>query len=180
MFELYKSPHDGLGTCVQVKINKITNVISRQYTKTAVTVSGNITTKTDQEINDFFNNEVYWLTNLRDSKWVPKLIWIDMHNQTIYQEYNGPCLLDIKPVIKETIPDIVEQIIEMYEFFKQQNMFKCNGSLSNLTTKDQQVKAFDFKWATHRPNNIEMEIKSYEQWLSKIDSKLTHILKDML
>ena len=84
MFELYKSPHYGLGTCVEVKINKVINVISRQYANTAITVSGDATTKTDQEIQDFFNNEVYWLTKLRDSKWLPKLIWIDMHNKTIF------------------------------------------------------------------------------------------------
>lgn len=180
MFELYKSPHYGLGTCVEVKINKKTGYISRQYTSNAITVSGNTTTKSPQEIKDFFDNEVYWLTKLRDSKWLPKLIWIDKHNQTIYQEYNGPCLLDIKSSIKVEIPNIVEQIIEMYEFFKEQNMFKCNGSLSNLTIKGTQVKAFDFKWATHRPNNIEMEIKSYEQWLSKIDNSLTDRLKELL
>ena len=180
MFELYKSPHYGLGTCVEVKINKKTGYISRQYTTDAVTVSGKKTTKTEKEIKDFFDNEVYWLTKLRDSKWLPKLIWIDRHNQTIYQEYNGPCLLDIKSTIKDQIPNIVEQLVDMHKFFKQQNMFKCNGSLSNLTIKGSQVKAFDFKWATVRPNNLEMELKSYDTWLSKIDPILSVKLRELL
>jgi hypothetical protein len=78
------------------------------------------------------------------------------------------------------VPDIVEQVIEMYKFFKEKNVYKRNGSLSNLTLRDGQLVAFDFKWARLRPNGVEMELRSYDEWLSKIDSSLPNKLRELL
>jgi len=179
MFELYKSPHYGLGTTVEVHIDKENRLIRRHYKEGAITCSGAQTQKLKREIQDSFMYETYWLEKL-ESKWIPKTIDIDYRTRTIVQEYTHPDLLYIKSELKEVVPDIVEQIIEMYKFFKSHNMYKRNGSLSNLTLNNGQLVAFDFKWARQRPKGLEMEVKSYDQWLSKIDSSLTHTLKDML
>jgi hypothetical protein len=179
MFELYKSPHYGLGTCVEVHIDKENGLIRRQYKENAVTVSGEVTNKSKQEIQNAFAYELFWLDRL-ESKWVPKTIDIDMNSRTIVQEYTYPDLLHIKPKLKEVVPDIVEQVIEMYKFFKEKNVYKRNGSLSNLTLRDGQLVAFDFKWARLRPNGVEMELRSYDEWLSKIDSSLPNKLRELL
>jgi RIO-like serine/threonine protein kinase len=179
MFELYKSPLPDLGTCVEVHIDHINNIIKRQYKYDAITVNGNMTKKSPQEIDSFFDNEIYWLSKLQ-SEWIPKTLDIDKENKTILQEFTGDCLLYSLPTLHKVVPDIEEQIIEMYKFFKKNNVFKCNGSLSNLTLNKNQLVAFDFKWAEHRPNNIEMELKSYDVWLSKIDKNLSIKLKELL
>ena len=79
-----------------------------------------------------------------------------------------------------TIPDIKEQVIEMYAFFKENNVFKRNGSLSNLTVHNGQLMAFDFKWARVRPEGIDLERRSYDEWLCKIDKSLSKILLEMI
>ena len=68
----------------------------------------------------------------------------------------------------------------MYKFFKSHNVFKRNGSLSNLTHNNGQLIAFDFKWAKVRPDGLDMEIKSYKEWLNKIDPSLTGKLMQMI
>ena len=71
-------------------------------------------------------------------------------------------------------------VVEMYKFFKEKNVFKLNGALSNLTLNGDQLVAFDFKWARERDNNTVSEIESYEKWLSKIDIDLVERLKCMI
>jgi hypothetical protein len=68
----------------------------------------------------------------------------------------------------------------MYTFFKENNVFKRNGSLSNLTVHNNQLIAFDFKWAKVRPEGIDLEKRSYNEWLSKIDKSLPTILQEMI
>lgn len=179
MFELYKSPHYGLGTCVEVHIDKKNRIISRQYKNDSITCNGSVTKKSPDEIENFFQNEVYWLEKLK-SRWIPLTLDINYSTRTIIQEYTHTDLLYNKPNLKEVVPDIVDQVIDMYKFFKEMNMYKRNGSLSNLTLRDKQLVAFDFKWATTRPTGLEMELKSYDQWLSKIDSSLPEKLKALL
>ena len=66
----------------------------------------------------------------------------------------------------------------MYRFFKDKNVFKLNGALSNLTLNKGKLVAFDFKWARFRTNKYkDYEIFSYEKWLSKIDIELVEKLK---
>ena len=68
----------------------------------------------------------------------------------------------------------------MYKFFKEKNVFKRNGSLSNLTYNKNQLIAFDFKWSTKRPKGLEKEIYSYENYLNKINPELTNKLKELI
>ena len=70
-------------------------------------------------------------------------------------------------------------MVEMYAFFKDNNVFKRNGSLSNLTYNNNQVIAFDFKWAKERPEGLEMEKHSYHNWLKKSAPKLPELLELM-
>jgi hypothetical protein len=179
MYKLYKSPYPGLGTTVEVYIDNANSLIKRQFKHKGVTCSGHVTEKSYQEIQDAFIQEVYWLEQL-ESEWIPKTIDIDYDTKTVIQEYTSPDLLHIKHRLKEVIPDITEQIIEMHKFFKSKNVFKRNGSLSNLTLRKEQVIAFDFKWAMQRPDGLEMELKSYDEWLVKIDETLPTKLRELL
>lgn len=179
MFKLFTSNFKELGTCVEVHIDEENNLIKRQYKYDAITSNGLITTKTPSEIDHFFENEVFWLKKL-ESSWIPKTYEIDLSTKTIIQEYTHPCLLNNLHNLHEYIPDIEEQVLEMYKFFKKQNVFKGNGSLSNMTIKNGQVQAFDFKWAEERPNNLQMELKSYDVWLKKISPRLSVKLKELL
>ena len=114
------------------------------------------------------------------SKWIPKTIDIDYKNRIIIQEYYGKDLLHFKGQLKKVIPDLEEQVLEMYKFFKEKQVFKRNGSLSNMANNKGQLVAFDFKWATLRPEGLEKEIYSYENYLNKINPELTRKLKELL
>lgn len=179
MYEKFKSPHHGVGTIVDVSIDYTNKLIKRHFQPGSVTVGQNVHNYNYNQVKQFFNNELKWLEIL-ESKWVPETV--ETGSNFIVQKYYGPCLLDSKPnnEFLNYVPDIMEQIIEMYEFFKSHNVFKRNGSLSNLTHNNGQLIAFDFKWATTRPNGIEMELKSYKEWLSKIDSKLEQQLTNLI
>jgi hypothetical protein len=179
MFELYKSEHDGLGTMVEVYIDYDARLVRRHYTSSAITVNGNVTTKSETEIAEAFDWEVHWLREL-ESEWIPHTVDIDTKNKIITQEYTHPDLLSIKPRLHDLVPDITEQVVEMYKFFKSKNVLKRNGSLSNLTLRGDQLVAFDFKWARPAPIGLDMELKSYDAWLSKIDPSLRNSLREIL
>ena len=144
--------------------------IKRVFKPGAITCAGKPTRFTEQEITDFFNYEVYWIKKL-ESEWIPRTLEIGPNY--IVQEYTGPALIDSMP----HLPDVYDQVIEMYKFFKKHNVYKRNGSVSNLTMHGDQLVAFDFKWARERPEGLEMELKSYDIWLNKIDKRLTEELR---
>ena len=123
----------------------------------------------------FLKNEVFWLNYLK-SKWVPELL--EIGDNYIITRYYGPDCLELYK--KKILPDISKQVIDMYRFFKEKNVFKLNGALSNMTLNGNQVVAFDWKWARKCDNNKETEIKSYDKWLVKIDPKLPERLKSLL
>ena len=118
-------------------------------------------------------NEVFWLNCLK-SKWVPELL--EVGNNYVITSYYGPDLTKIHPLSRPK--DLASQILEMYKFFKDKNVFKLNGALRNMTLNNGQLVAFDFKWARFRTNKYKnYEIFSYEKWLSKIDIELVEKLK---
>ena len=118
-------------------------------------------------------NEVFWLNCLK-SKWVPELL--EVGNNYVITSYYGPDLTKIHPLSRPK--DLASQILEMYKFFKDKNVFKLNGALRNMTLNKGQLVAFDFKWARFRTNKYKnYEIFSYEKWLSKIDIELVEKLK---
>ena len=118
-------------------------------------------------------NEVFWLNCLK-SKWVPELL--EVGNNYVITSYYGPDLTKVHPLRRPK--DLASQILEMYKFFKDKNVFKLNGALRNMTLNKGQLVAFDFKWARFRTNKYKnYEIFSYEKWLSKIDNELVEKLK---
>ena len=70
----------------------------------------------------------------------------------------------------------VEEVVELYYFFKSHNINKVNGSLSNMSYNGSQLIAFDFKYVKERPENNEREIFNYNRWLVKIYPSLPKIL----
>ena len=133
-----------------------------------------------------FEKDAYWLDKL-NSKWTPKGLKIG--NNYILSEYYGPDLLISydRNTLWDDIPNITEQICEMYSFFKENDLYKFNGALSNLTSNKKQVVAFDFKYARHRTEPacslgecLEWEIKSFDKWLIKIDPTLPEKLREIV
>jgi len=120
----------------------------------------------------FLKNEVFWLNYLK-SKWVPELL--EVGNNYVITKYYGPDLNTSK-----VMPDS-QQVIDMHKFFKDKNVFKLNGALSNMTMNGNQLVAFDWKWAKFRTDKYkDFEVFSYEKWLSKIDTELVEKLKCMI
>ena len=141
-----------------------------------IEIKGDIIKKTfDYKGEDnfaFLKNEVFWLNYLK-GKWVPELL--EVGNDYIITSYYGPDLNTSK-----VMPDS-EQVIEMYKFFKEKNVFKLNGALSNMTMNGNQLVAFDWKWARFRTDKYkDFEVFSYEKWISKIDNDLIEELKCMI
>tara|TARA_R110001592_G_scaffold333738_1_gene617698 strand:+ start:75 stop:521 length:447 start_codon:yes stop_codon:yes gene_type:complete len=124
---------------------------------------------TGEDNQTFLRNEVFWLNYLK-SKWVPELL--EVGNNYVITKYYGPDLNTSK-----VMPD-KQQVIEMYKFFKEKNVFKINGSLSNMTMNGNQLVAFDWKWARFSTDRYaEFEFYSYDKWISKIDNELVKELK---
>ena len=119
-------------------------------------------------------DEVFWLNHMK-SKWVPELLEVNEKELYVITSYYGPDLIQSK------IMPSVEQVIEMYEFFKEKNVYKLNNALSNLTMNGNQLVAFDWKWAKFREDKYkEYELLSYDRWMSKIDTELVEKLKCMI
>ena len=126
----------------------------------------------------FLKNEVFWLNYLK-SKWVPELE--EVGDNYVITRYYGLDLNTLRNNKFKLVDDLADQTLEMYKFFKEKNVFKLNGALSNLTMNGNQLVAFDWKWARFRTDKYkDYEIFSYEKWLSKIDSELVEKLKCMI
>ena len=126
----------------------------------------------------FLKNEVFWLNYLK-SKWVPELE--EVGDNYVITRYYGLDLNTLRNNKFKLADDLADQTLEMYKFFKEKNVFKLNGALSNLTMNGNQLVAFDWKWARFRTDKyVDYELVSYEKWLSKIDSELVEKLKCMI
>ena len=125
-----------------------------------------------EDNQSFLKNEVFWLNYLK-SKWVPELL--EVGNNYVITKYYGSDLIEQK-----YIPDR-QQVIDMFKFFKEKNVFKLNNALSNMTMNGNQLVAFDWKWARFRTDKYkDFEVMSYNKWISKIDSDLVEELKCMI
>ena len=126
----------------------------------------------DEDNQSFLKNEVFWLNYLK-GKWVPELL--EVGNNYVVTRYYGRDLIEQKYT-----PDR-QQVIDMFKFFKEKNVFKLNNALSNMTMNGKQLVAFDWKWARFRTDKYkDFEVMSYNKWISKIDSDLVEELKCMI
>ena len=126
----------------------------------------------DEDNQSFLKNEVFWLNYLK-GKWVPELL--EVGNNYVVTRYYGRDLIEQK-----YMPDR-QQVIDMFKFFKEKNVFKLNNALSNMTMNGKQLVAFDWKWARFRTDKYkDFEVMSYDKWISKIDSELVEELKCMI
>ena len=126
----------------------------------------------DEDNQSFLKNEVFWLNYLK-GKWVPELL--EVGNNYVVTRYYGRDLIEQK-----YMPDR-QQVIDMFKFFKEKNVFKLINALSNMTMNGNQLVAFDWKWARFRTDKYkDFEVMSYNKWISKIDSDLIEELKCMI
>ena len=126
----------------------------------------------DEDNQSFLKNEVFWLNYLK-GKWVPELL--EVGDNYVVTRYYGRDLIEQK-----YMPDR-QQVIDMFKFFKEKNVFKLNNALSNMTMNGNQLVAFDWKWARFRTDKYkDFEVMSYDKWISKIDSDLVEELKCMI
>ena len=126
----------------------------------------------DEDNQSFLKNEVFWLNYLK-GKWVPELL--EVGDNYVVTRYYGRDLVEQK-----YMPDR-QQVIDMFKFFKEKNVFKLNNALSNMTMNGNQLVAFDWKWARFRTDKYkDFEVMSYDKWISKIDNDLIKELKCMI
>jgi len=176
--------HGQDGTVAEVHLNDEHTLIKKRYGTDSVTVSGKKTEFTAEVINECFKNEVEWCHKLR-GPWLPELFEVHDSKQILIHEYCGPDLLTYwqDKTLYKRIPDIVEQVTDMHEFFKQHNCYKINSSLSNMSVKDGRVVAYDFKWAQKGPLDTfwkNKELECYRLYISKIDKDLPNVLENMI
>ena len=175
----YETPHKGVGTFVSVWVDKDNGLIKRIFNGDHC---GEGRVRMTNKADILFKNEMYWLTHpkLSESKFLPELISIDIDTRTIVQKYYGPNLLDYLHDPKGfPVPNISEQILEMYTLFTEVGVNKLNGALSNLSFNGDQVIAFDFKWARPAPKANAKEINAFRKWFTKIDPDLVEKLIKM-
>ena len=176
-------PKDGhyLGQMANVYLNEDKTLIKRIYAHSGVTVNDSPSKHNLDAIKSRWEREYKWLTEFDGQFFMPELVDIDFDNAWTIQRYYGPDLL-IQG--KDVVPNIEEQVLRIYEFFKEQNIYKKNGSLSNMTHDNGRLIAFDYKWAVTRDNpdpvHREWEEKSIDLWLSRINPELVPKLKALL
>ena len=178
LYTPYKDAFFSMGILSSVYLNTDESLIKRVFTTNGTTVSGKPSTLTKDQADEMWYNETYYLNKFQLMSWVPELVSIDYNNKTIVQRYYGPDLL-IRGF--DDVPDIEEQVLEIYKYFKQINVYKQNCSLSNMTKHNGTVMMFDFKYMRPRSPellpNVEREIN---EWLSKISPTIAPKLKELI
>lgn len=187
MFELYQTKGGSRGSAAEVWIDKDLRLVKKFYKPTGITITGGPPYhQTMDEITALFNNEIYWSDRLKGDHTLEVYEYGRLKDGLgfyLLQEYVGPDLLyyyddnKLRPDVKNP----VEQIVDMFTFFKEKDVYKLNNAMCNLTNDNGRIRAFDFKYAVHRsPDKRQDEIYSINSWLSKIDSNLPHILLEYL
>jgi hypothetical protein len=167
-----------MGTLVSVFLNKEKTLIKRVFEPSGITTSGIPNTKTKEYVSTKWETESYYLTKFRLMPWVPGLVSIDYKTKSIIQKYYGPDLLIAG---FEDIPDIEDQVVEIYRYFNKIGVYKLNGALSNMTKRDGKVIMFDFKYMRPRtPELKDYALIEIDQWLSKISPTISKRLKELV
>lgn len=186
MFELYKKPNGpGVrGSISEVWIDKDTKLVKKIYKPSGITISGHPPLVSDLgKIQRLYENETYWSTRLQSDMVVKTLDHGPLSDEPgwfIMQEWHGPDLLtryDVENRLSLSVPDAKEQVIEMFKFLQANDVYKINNAMSNMTLCNGRILMFDFKWAVKRcEHERQRELRSINEWISKIDPSLKESL----
>jgi hypothetical protein len=183
-FTLWQTDRSSRGSLAEVWIDVENNLCQKLYKTDGTSITGKQSYHTDKnEIEKLWNNEIHWSSRLK-GEWLLETFEFgalpDDAGFYIIQPYS-PDLIHLYEgglTIKQHIPDVVDQIIEMFKFFQLHDMYKFNHAMSNLTAVSGKIKAFDFKYASARiPAHRPQEIHCIDAWLSKIDPTLKEKLR---
>lgn len=186
MFELYQTDNGSRGSLAEVWIDRDARLVKKKYKPDGITIRGGqpLHQPMDQ-ISSLFKNEIYWSERLTGKHVLKIYEHGELKNEPgfyILQEYVGPDLLhyyNSKYGLDPSIKNPVDQLLEMFAFFKENDVYKLNNAMCNLTNDNGVIRAFDFKYAIRRSPTVRaMEIYSIETWLSKIDEKLPALLSE--
>lgn len=184
MFELYRNNNGPEGSLAEVWIDKDARLIKKLYRPNGITITGNTTVYQDLDvIRKMYENEVTWSRKLKSELVLEIYEYGELDNGFyIIQEYVGPDLLHYYDGNRlNGIDNAVEQIINMFRFFKDNNVYKLNNAMSNLTNDKGKIRAFDFKYAVERtPDYRYLEAQSIDKWISKIDPSLKDTLREFI
>ena len=178
LYTPYKDAFFDMGKLASVYINDDSTLIKRTFDVNGITASGKPSILTKDQVDEFWFNETYYLTKFQFMPWVPELVSIDYQTRTIIQKYYGPDLL-IRGF--SDVPDIEEQVLDIYKYFKQIDVYKLNCSLSNMTKLNGKVIMFDFKYTSARsPDLIPYVNREINEWLSKISPTIVPKLQELI
>jgi|TARA_Y100000389_G_C17438784_1_gene507246 hypothetical protein len=171
--------HDpNLGKVASVFLNEDKSLVKRYFVPGGITTHGQPTKESPEYVEEKWNNEVKALLDFQNFDWVPDLVEIDYIDRYIIQEYYGPCLLYQR---WDDIPNLHQQIIDIYTYFKEIDVYKLNGSLANTTRKGDKLIMFDFKFMRKRePFLLEHAEREIDLWLKKFGQDLVPTLKALI
>lgn len=186
MYELYQSK-SSRGSTAEVWIDKDAKLCKKYYKPNGITCQGRRPIfNSIESITEKFNNEILWSTKLRS----PYVLELYEHGELkdepgfyLIQEYFGPDLMyyNNQKTIQIMFPDIADQIVDMFKFFKENNVHKINNSLTNIVGMNGKIKAFDFKYAVERgPGTTYVELNGIQNWLGVIDRRIPLMVQEFI
>jgi hypothetical protein len=167
-----------VGTTVTIWVDPERNLVKREYNPDGVTVCGTKPRFNRESMRGLFNNELKWLRVLQNSRRIPHLVDYDEEQLTIVQESVGPDLYTRIQTGQPLPPNVLDQVIEIYDEYRQHGLFKGNGDTRNLGLRGEELVAFDFKWAKPRSiSALSGELGSIHHFLRHIDPQLPALLR---
>lgn len=184
MFEKYipTTAFSSRGSLGEVWIDKEAKLVKKIFKPNAISIKNRPTFhRKIEDITNLYNNEIFWTTKLKSKFLVETYEHGPLTNEEgfyLIQEYAGPDLLHYELKTINAFPNIVEQLDEMFMFFKENEVYKINNAKCNLSMSDDgQLKCFDFKYAVPRDSKkTTLELLSVKRWLYNIDDSVVNRL----
>jgi hypothetical protein len=180
MFELFLNENGGDGTLAEVWIDKEAKLCKKFYRLDSITIKNRHPILlanaeiTFDLLQKAYTTEVFWSTKLKSNYVVELYEHGKLPNDQgfyILQEYIAPDLLiqHHEHGLYNLYPDFDEQLIEMFIFFKEHNVYKLNNALANMTGANGKIKTFDFKYTKIREADLRNnELASVEWWIAAV------------
>lgn len=176
MFEKYIPTLGSRGSLGEIWIDREAKLVKKLFKPNAISIKNRPAFhRRIEDITKLYNNEIYWTTKLKSKYLVETYEHGELADQEgfyLLQEYVGPDLLHNE--LRNDRKLIADQLDDMFQFFKENEVYKLNNAHCNLTmTTDGQLKCFDFKYAVPRePKKTMLEILSVKRWLADIDESV--------